>query len=372
MNDSSMNFNPDYEQEHPGEYLAEVLESRGIKKVDFAERCGRSAKTISEIITGKTVITPETALQFERVLGIEGTIWLQLDANYQLQQARKRDLHSFESESDWVEKFPTKIMVQKGFDLAKPTSDNAVDSLLRFFGVSSISAWENFCRQRVANAQFKQVQSSPIDEFSVAAWIRQTELEAIRSSTSRYDESKFRSALPSIRLLTMIQWPHFKDELIQICADAGVSVVMVPSLSKTGLRGAAYWLSKDKPVIALSDRLGYAEKFWFAFFHEACHILFHSKKIMFLEPDSKQSSGNELEDEADEFSAETLIPSSFIKLAIDKYGRKSKRFTAKSIESIASQLDISPGLLLERLQHEGIATYKTKLNSSLKQKLRFD
>ncbi len=69
-------FAPDYAQ-HPGAYLEEILDQRGIRKTDFAIRCGRPAKTISEIIAGKTTILPDTALQFERVLGdVKASIWL--------------------------------------------------------------------------------------------------------------------------------------------------------------------------------------------------------------------------------------------------------------------------------------------------------
>ena len=53
-------FLPDYDQEHAGAYLSWVLEARGIKKVDFARRCGRTSKTISEIIAGKAPISPSS------------------------------------------------------------------------------------------------------------------------------------------------------------------------------------------------------------------------------------------------------------------------------------------------------------------------
>jgi len=59
----------------PGETLAEVLEQLGMTQADLAERTGRPKKTISEIVTGKAAIAPETALQLERVLGISANFW---------------------------------------------------------------------------------------------------------------------------------------------------------------------------------------------------------------------------------------------------------------------------------------------------------
>jgi len=59
----------------PGETLLEVLEERGITQAELAERTGRPRKTINEIIKGKAAITPETALQLERVLGVAASFW---------------------------------------------------------------------------------------------------------------------------------------------------------------------------------------------------------------------------------------------------------------------------------------------------------
>ncbi len=78
-------FKPDYAIP-PGEILAEMLEARGLKKVEFAERCGRPAKTISGILNGHVAITPETAIQFERVLGAPASLWTNLEGRYRLRR----------------------------------------------------------------------------------------------------------------------------------------------------------------------------------------------------------------------------------------------------------------------------------------------
>ena len=52
----------------PGELLAETLDSLGLKQAELARRTGRPVQAINEIVKGVKEITPETALQFERVL----------------------------------------------------------------------------------------------------------------------------------------------------------------------------------------------------------------------------------------------------------------------------------------------------------------
>lgn len=53
-----------------------------LSQADLAERMGRPKKTINEIIAGKTAITPETAIQLERVFKTSAQFWLNRDARY--------------------------------------------------------------------------------------------------------------------------------------------------------------------------------------------------------------------------------------------------------------------------------------------------
>ncbi len=79
-------YSPDYVV-HPGERLEETREARGMKKLDFVQRCGISDKTLSQIISGKAHVTPETAILFERILGVSAAVWNNLQFNYHLHHA---------------------------------------------------------------------------------------------------------------------------------------------------------------------------------------------------------------------------------------------------------------------------------------------
>ena len=72
-------YQPDYAVP-PGWIIKERLAAQGISHAELARRCGRSAKLISEIISGKARIAPKTALQFERVMGLDASIWLGIEA----------------------------------------------------------------------------------------------------------------------------------------------------------------------------------------------------------------------------------------------------------------------------------------------------
>ncbi len=74
----------------PGETLLEELAARGISQAELARRAGRPVQAINEIARGKKGITAETALVFERVLGVSAEFWMRLEADYRLARARRR------------------------------------------------------------------------------------------------------------------------------------------------------------------------------------------------------------------------------------------------------------------------------------------
>ena len=74
----------------PGEILEEELVERGITQKELAQRMGRPIQTMNEIIRGKRALTAETALDLERVLGIEAGLWVRLEGDYRLALARQK------------------------------------------------------------------------------------------------------------------------------------------------------------------------------------------------------------------------------------------------------------------------------------------
>ena len=81
-------FSPDHSAS-PGWVLEERFEVKGMSHAQFAHRCGRSPRLISEIISGKAPLEPATALQFEKVLGVDASIWLGIESEYRLHRARE-------------------------------------------------------------------------------------------------------------------------------------------------------------------------------------------------------------------------------------------------------------------------------------------
>ena len=89
-------YNPDFVVA-PGSVLKERLEVQGISQAELARRCGRSVKLTSEIIAGKAPLEPETALQFEKVLGVDASIWTGIETSVQIHRGPEAGLRKCSS-----------------------------------------------------------------------------------------------------------------------------------------------------------------------------------------------------------------------------------------------------------------------------------
>lgn len=348
-------FRPDYIVT-PGEILEETLDARGIKKKEFSDRCGKTAKTISEIIAGKAPITPETALQFERVLGISARLWSNLESRYRLKLAEKEEREKLEKHLDVSKKFPVNDLVKFGFIKKTNSPIETLANLLEFFGVGSVDTLDYW--QDAQNAYYRRTNSFKSDRFSVAAWLRCGQIEAEKISTQPYNPDKFKNALKKVRALTRESDIRVAvKNIVVACAEAGVAVVFVPELKGTKLSGAARWLTKDKALIQLSLRHKSDDHLWFTFFHEAGHIILHGKKELFIDEIDQNIDAHEIE--ADNFAENFLIPKEDWKEFIMTY----LDFTKGIIENFSADQGIAPGIVLGRLQFQKLLPYQSTLNS---------
>jgi len=346
-------FNPDYAV-HPGEILEETLQARGMRKSDLAKRCQLTQKTISLIINGKAPITPETAIQLERVLGVAADVWNNLDANYRLHMAKAEGRLELEGKEAWAKGFPLRELRKRGYLTKTRNPVDIVEQLLDFFGVGSIETWEAQMKSMgVAYRRSASFQSSP---KSVAVWLRIGELLAQGVSTAPYESGAFRQALVEIRGLMDMQRDAFDPKMKELCAQAGVALVLVSELPGTHLSGATRWLQKDKALIMLSLRHKREDIFWFTFFHEAGHILLHGKKKEFVD-EAKLDQETLEEQEANRFAADELIPERQYEAFL-----LEKNFSSQSIITFAQSIDIPPATVVGRLQHDKKIRWNTHNN----------
>lgn len=336
-------YSPDYAVA-PGFILEEHLEAQGLSRADFARRLGRSDKMVSEIIAGKAPVRPETAVQFERVLGVSAHIWLGIEADWSLYQTRLKDAQEAKDNAEWVAAFPVKELVKRGCFPAPKGPAETLSALLSFFAVGSVKAWCG--RYENPAVAWRHSQAFESHHSALATWLRLGERVAEQQDCVEYKATQFKKSLRQIRNLTRCDIGQALEDAKRLCNQCGVALVLVPPLPKTALSGAAYWLPSGRPVIQLSGRHKSDDHLWFSFFHEAAHILLHSKKSVFVDADQK--AADDIEEEANRWAKNALIPEK----AWSDFVNGSCR-SEQAVRSFADQQGIAPGLVVGMLQHEG-------------------
>ncbi len=342
----------------PGAVLQETIDSLGMSQAGLATRTGLSRKTVNQIIQGEEPITHETALRLERVTNVPAHFWNNLEAKYRERTLRAKEQERLAGNLSWLKTIPTKELVKRG--AVEPQKDDLslLAAVLAFFGVNSPQEWNAVwgCF-RVA---FRKSPSFDANLGPIATWLRLGELGSRQLRCQPYDRDRFKDALTKVRGLTTESPEMFMPRMRQLCADAGVAVALIPEIHGAPVWGAAHWLSPEKALLQLTLRGKTDDLFWFAFFHEAGHILKHGKKQKFVD----DGTGDDIrEAEANRFACDFLIPRS----RLVEFRAVRRR---KDILAFARSLGIAPGIVLGRLQNESLVPW-ANVDNDLKVRLHW-
>jgi HTH-type transcriptional regulator / antitoxin HigA len=328
----------------PGEILLDALQDREMNQSELAHRLGRPIKTVNEIIKGKAAITPETAIQLERALGISARFWNNLETQYRETLARQGAQADLEAQAGWVDHFPIADLVRHHLIERGPNKAATLANLLSWLGISSPAAYERV----TAAAKYRASPAFAASPQAMTAWLRWGELRASSMKTAPFDARRFRYVLAEIRPMTRkAPFDAIFKQVQAMCAEAGVIVVLTPDLTGTHLSGAARWIG-SKAVIQLSLRHKSDDQFWFTLFHEAGHILTGRHREDFIDGVDLTDPDTEADEQAaNEFARDTLLPP-------DDYRRfvEVRDFTGPRVRAFAEAQSVSPGIVAGRLERD--------------------
>lgn len=332
----------------PGETLQKLLDERQMSQAELADRTGRPRKMINEIVKGKAAISPETALRLERVLGVAASFWNELERNYRDYLARQQEEEILRDSAEWLRRVPVHELIQRGWIAEREGRVEQIREVLNYFGVASPAEWKVVFE--VPQANYRSSAAGEKNAGALAAWLRRGEIEAQRIRCSPFDRDQFERVLRHARNITIRPPDNYLPRLVKLCASAGVALVYVPDLAKCGAYGATRWLSPTKALIQLSLKSMMDDHFWLTLFHQAAHLLFHGKRLTFLETEGDRWSEEE-EERADRYAEESLIPAG--RLEPLREAGEVQRIGRTDVLRLAQELRIAPGVLVGKLQREG-------------------
>jgi addiction module HigA family antidote len=337
---------------HPCVTLSEKLEEMGMGPKEFALRTGKPEKTITAILKGESSVTPDMAVQFENVLRIPAHFWINKQRSYDEYKVREKRRAILQEGISWMKEFPIADMIKKGWLENIKSLEERTEALLKYFGFSSHTTWENYYYDQQLKVAFRISLACTKEPHALSAWLRKGDLQALELKAPEYDERKFKSNLSKIKNIMADQPEDFFRILQNFCLEAGVKVVHTPCLPKAPINGSTRWLNEGIPLIQLSGRYNRNDSFWFTFFHEAGHIILHGKKDIFLEDIEYTDKDLTKEAEADEFAEKWTFPKEQ-----ESEIMKIFHITENDVEEFAKKLNTHPALIIGRLQKTGRLPY---------------
>lgn len=346
----------------PGDTIIETLEHIKMSQAELGGRMGKTPSKVNDIISGKEPLTMATALLLEKVLGIEAQFWLNRESRYREKLTRLEQEEALGECKEWLKAQPINDLKKIGYIKSDKVGGAMVDEVLKFYGVAAPAQWESIYIEELVSAKFRKSDAHQSTLSSMAAWLRIGEIEIRKLNLKTFDKDEFKQKLVEIKSLVRTHPEDFAEKVQSFCAEAGVAVIYVMSMSKAPISGVARWIGGN-PLIQLSDRYKSNDHYWFTFFHEAGHILLHGKKDIFVENFEEFKSNPEKEDEANDFANKSLLPQ-------DAISELTPPITEGAIRKTAHKYNTHAAIVLGRLQKLKKIPYS--FGSSLKVRVVLD
>lgn len=311
------------------------MEDLGLDRRDLIPLIGSRAK-VAEILAGKRPITMPMARALYTHLHLPADVLL---------QDPQPDV-SADGRHISIEEFPFGEMAKLGWIPYVENDDDIKQELIdrmieRAGGIQAINA--------VRFRKSAQRVNAKSNRSALMAWCWQALAIA---NESGYPEETFDPDSDWLALMKSVaQLSSYPDGPLQaqmLLSEHGISLVVLPHLSKTYLDGAALNLQGVRPVIGLTARYDRLDNFWFCLLHELAHVYLHRDHAnAFLDDLDLDGRAHPDELEADKVAQDSLIPPGDWN---DSAARSEP--TMMNVIGLANSLGIHPAIVAGRVRHE--------------------
>ncbi|GAC1558923.1 MAG: ImmA/IrrE family metallo-endopeptidase [Beijerinckiaceae bacterium] len=346
-------FTPDWFSK-PGDSVLALMHRRNVKVHDLANAFRGGMNTVRGLFAGSTAIDHDLADALAKTLGGTANFWLKRQANYERALDRVlSDVIETEAE-EWLGRVPPPPGSGAGARLTEARRREEVRRRLVFFNVNNFRVWNARYGCLRSETQFRTSPTLLSNDGAVATWLRQGELEAALISQNPWNPDALRERLDDVRKLTRVSHPaRFLPKLKQLCAEAGVALVVVRAPNGCRASGATKLIGPDRAMVLLSFRFRADDQFWFTVFHEFGHLLLHGAKTFV---DDEETVEDEREREANEFASNCIIPMAR-QAEFERLPPKREAILRFSVS-----IGVAPGLVVGQMQHRNVIGHE-RLNT---------
>lgn len=334
---------------HPGYYIQEWIEYNDYTQEEFAKRIGTTPKNLSILIRGGERISIDMAVKLSRITGTSIQYWFNLQTAYDTLIAEKLYDEELAKEKE--------ILGRLGYDYFRKNcsldgvsqkKEDKVDSIRNLLDISSLTLLE---KQDTSISLRSSRTMNDNNILKANSLILMAVNETRRTECARYSRKSFIKAVDSALTETTGN-DAFLDRIKSSFLLSGVVLVVLPDIKGSRLNGASRIVG-NKVMLLITDKNRTVDNFFFTLFHEIGHILSASWGV------SMDDKENDEEKRANIWAENMLIPE-------EQYYTffHARSYDRKSIISFASSIGRDPGIVVSRLQKDGVVSYSdTSLNS---------
>lgn len=341
---------------HPGYYIKEIVEQSGLTQEDFAKRLDTTPKNLSLLIRGEQSLSIDIAMKLSRMIGTSVNYWLNLQNVYDALIAEFKSNEELSREYKTFEYFDYKYFRDNyGLPDLPRKKNEQIKQVREFLNVATLSVFTK--RDMAVNFRSSTGNITEGSIIKANVMVQIAANKALKMQAPKFNKKKFDDAVKYALTLTE-NHEEFYPLIRTAFQEAGVIFIILPNISGSKINGATKKIG-DNIMLMVNDRRLNADSFWFTLFHEIGHIVNGDYGISFEKEDG------ELEEAADKFAEDSLIPP-------EKYQDflAGRRFDLQAIKTFAKQLKRDPGIVLGRLQNDGIIEFNDWKMKSLRHKYR--
>jgi HTH-type transcriptional regulator/antitoxin HigA len=328
----------------PGEVIQVLVDERGWTQEEFALIIGRSKRNVSDLILGRSGITPETAILLAAVFGNSPHEWLELESRYRLSLAKASTV-DIERRAQLFTSAPIREMQRRGWIKATDDLAELEAELKRFLNHGRSD------NELLPVAARRSATLPPTLTPAETAWFFRARQLGGTLLAAPFSEERISKAKSELRRLA--SHPKEARHLPKLLSEYGIRFVVVEPLSGTRIDGAAMW-DDVGPIIAVSLRHDRVDGFWFTLMHEFSHVRHGDANsvdrgmIDAEEGVLVKLAENDVEERANRESASSLIPTKEMDSFISRVG---PLYSRDRIIQFANRIRIHPGIIVGQLQY---------------------
>lgn len=341
---------------HPGYYIKEIIDDSGLSQEDFAKRLDTTPKNLSLLVRGEQNLSIDIAMKLSRMIGPTVSYWLNLQNAYNALIAEFKSDEELVHEREIFKSLDYRYFREHfGLPELPRKIDEQIKEVRNFLNVATLKVFLN--KDMAVNFRGDTKNLTENNTIKANVMVQIAINEALKVNAPKYNRNKFEKAVKYALTLTK-EHNDFYPLLYKAFLEAGVIFIILPNLSGSKINGATKKLGSNI-MLMVNDRRLFADSFWFTLFHEIGHIINGDYGISF------ERETGEQEELADQYAQDSLIPSGQYRRFI-----KSNKFDIGSICSFADQIGRDPGIVLGRLQNDGIVDFRDRRMTSLRHKYK--